>query len=513
MALEFEFPDTGEGVTEGTFLEWLVEEGEGVEEDQAVAEVETDKAVVDVPAPASGTIKELKAEPGDTVKVGQVILVMDTGESGGAQDTTDESGEEIEAATETETSETGEKAEEPDKEGKDGSKQVGTTTSGDVLALPRVRHLAEEKGIDLASIKTGERITEEEVLEAADGAKKEGEGEKETQSGEKTVEHASSGETIGSKKVAETPGDVLATPAVRKLARQKGLDISTVKGSGRDGKITRQDVLDAAEGGKEGAKTAEETGPETESESGTEPVSSEGKTVSTEEGEVERVPMSGIQKTVAERMSESKFTAPHVTHVEKAEVTKLVELRNEKKEEVEVHLTYLPFIMKAAMLALEDFPELNAELDEKEEEFVLKKYYDFNIAVDTEHGLMTPLIEEVDEKSIIELAGQIVEKAEKAKQRELSPRELRTGTFSITNIGAIGGEAFTPILNYPQTAILGVGKISETAEVVDGEVEPRHTVKLSLSYDHRVVDGATAARFMNRLVENLEDPEHMLMEL
>ncbi len=510
MALEFEFPDTGEGVTEGTFLEWLVEEGEEVEEDQAVAEVETDKAVVDVPAPASGIIKELKAEPGDKVKVGQVILVME--KDGGKKETGAETGEEEPEEVEIDEKEESEEAE--TSEGKTGNRETRSATpetSGKILALPKVRHMARERGVDLASIRTGERITKEEVLEAAGGAK-ESAGEKggKPESGKPQEDVSSRGKdaTGGRKDVKQTPGNVLATPSVRKLARQEGVDISTVEGSGRRGKITRDDVMNAAEGGK-----GEEVGQEPDSGAGPEPVSSGGKTVSTEEGEVERVPMTGIRKTVAERMKKSKFTAPHVTHVEKADVTELVELREEKKEEVDVHLTYLPFIMKAAMLALRDFPELNAELDEEEDEVVLKKYYSFNIAVDTEQGLMVPVVEEVDEKSILELAEDIAGKAERAREGELSASEMQGGTFSITNIGVIGGEAFTPIINYPQTAILGIGKISETAEVIEGEVEPRYTVKLSLSYDHRVVDGATAARFMNRVVENLEDPEHMLMEL
>jgi pyruvate dehydrogenase E2 component (dihydrolipoamide acetyltransferase) len=261
-------------------------------------------------------------------------------------------------------------------------------------------------------------------------------------------------------------------------------------------------VLTAAEGGTSGkdADAEKRTG---------EPSSLE----TTEEGKIERVEMSGIRKTIASKMEESRFTAPHVTHVEKADVTELVELRNQKKEEVDVHLTYLPFIMKAVVLGLKEFPNLNAELDEENSEIVRKLYYNFNMAVDTENGLMVPVIKDVDDRNILELAEQIVEKAEHAKDGGLEPDEMKGGTFSITNLGVIGGEEFTPIINYPQTAILGIGKIQETAEVVDGMVQPRNTVKLSLSYDHRVVDGAEAARFMNAVVENLENPEKMLLKI
>ncbi|MFB6147243.1 MAG: dihydrolipoamide acetyltransferase family protein, partial [Candidatus Nanohaloarchaea archaeon] len=321
------------------------------------------------------------------------------------------------------------------------------------------------------------RVTEEDVKQA---------------SGENVeVEEGPGEEKAEIKESQETPAnaDVTASPSVRRLAREKGIDLEKVKGSGKGGKITRQDVLDAETGG------------------------SSSETVSTGEKEVERVELSGIRKQIGEKMEKSRFTAPHVTHVEKVDVEKLVQLREEKKEDVDAHLTYLPFVMKAAQVGLQEYPELNAELDEENEEVVRKKFYDFNIAVDTGRGLMVPVVENVDGKTIMELAGDIEEKVERTRKGELSQEEMEGGTFSITNIGAIGGEEFTPIINYPQTAILGIGRIEKTAEVVEGEVQPRHTVKLSLSYDHRVIDGATAARFMNTVRKNLEDPGELLMEI
>ncbi|MFB6208146.1 MAG: 2-oxo acid dehydrogenase subunit E2 [Candidatus Nanohaloarchaea archaeon] len=463
MAEEFEFPDTGEGVTEGKFLEWLVDEGEDVEEDQSVAEVETDKAVVEIPAPSNGTIKALKVKPGDTVKVGQVIMTIETGESGGKEETVEESEPDTEVEEVEEKQErTPEKKTEP---------RTSAATSGDVLALPKVRKLAREKGVDLASIKTGERITEEEVRKA-------------TSSGDTGTRTTKSRSTD----TESTPEDVKATPSVRKLAREKGVNLDNVKGSGRGGKITREDVLSAESGG--GTKTS-----------------------STEHGEVERVEMTATRRTIADRMEESKFTAPHVTHIDTADVTRLAEMREEVKDRYDAHLTYLPFIMKASVQALKDYPDLNAELDEENSEILRKKFYDFNIAVDTERGLMVPVVEDVDEKNMVELAGAIVDQVEKAQEGSLRREDMEGGTFSITNIGAIGGEGFTPIINYPQVAILGVGKIQETPQVVDGEIVPRTTVKLSLSYDHRVVDGATAARFLNEIKERLEKPEDMMVNL
>ncbi|MFB6180283.1 MAG: 2-oxo acid dehydrogenase subunit E2 [Candidatus Nanohalobium sp.] len=457
MTLEFEFPDTGEGVTEGKFLEWKVSEGDEVEEDQVLAEAETDKAVVEIPSPSNGVIKTLKASPGDQVEVGEVILEMETeGEEVGEEASNQDSKEDEEV----------DEVEEDETVSYQGS-------SGDVLALPKVRKLAEDKNVDLESIKVGERITEEEVLEAAG---------KEDSTASEVAEDSSEG--------------VKATPAVRKLAREKKVDITEIEGSGRGGKITRNDVLDAAE--KE----------ETEKD---ERPSGQDRSVDID-GEVERVEMNNVKRLTAERMAESKFTAPHVTHMDTADVSHLVNLREEVREDVDVHLTYLPFIMKACYLAMQEFPDLNAELDEENDEVVRKKFYDFNIAVDTDRGLLVPKIKDVDSKNIVELASDINETAEEAREGKIDREKLEPGTFSISNIGVIGGEGFTPIINYPQVAILGVGKIQETPQVVEGEIKPRHTVKLSLSYDHRVVDGAKAARFMNKVIENLEKPEEMLME-
>ncbi len=492
--LKFKLPDTGEGVTEGTFLEWLVEEGEEVEEDQTVAEVETDKAVVDVPAPADGTIKELRAEPGDTVDVGEVIMVMD---AGGGSDNAESTGDEEVEGDGDSAGEEQQEEKESEVEGEeevDAENDTNTSSSGDVLALPKVRKLAEEKNVDLDRVNgsgPGGRITEDDVnAEAGDKTV--------AKDAEKDRKDSSPEQDTGTGDTSETPAnvDVKATPAVRKLAREKSIDLTGVKGSGRGGKITREDVLEAASGGS--SKSVDEE---------------KGETTSTERGEVERVEMSPSNKVVAEKMEESRFTAPHVTHIEKVDITELVELREDKKDEVDVHLTYLPFIMKAVLVGLKDYPDLNAELDEESEEVVRKKYYDFNIAVDTERGLRIPVIDSIDDRTIVELAQSIGEKVDKTLEGEISKDEMEGGTFSITNLGVIGGDAFTPIINPPQVAILGIGKISETAEVVDGEIVPRHTVKLSLSYDHRVIDGATAARFMNTVVENLEDPGELLMEI
>jgi pyruvate dehydrogenase E2 component (dihydrolipoamide acetyltransferase) len=472
--LKFEFPDTGEGVTEGQFLEWQIEEGEDIEEDQVVGEAETDKAVVEIPAPADGTVESLKVSSGDTVEVGEVIMELDTGDVG----------EESEISEpEVEKKDTKEESEQTSYEKEESDEENTTEPQGEVLALPKVRKLAEEKKVDLASIKTGERITEEEILEAAE------ERHKQTVEENKTEENAKKKESE-----VKASKDVDATPAVRKLAREKGVDIGKVLGSGRGGKVTREDVLDFKQRLKK--KNVEKKSTE-----------------ETSQSSVKEKKLSNLEENVASKMEESKFSAPHVTHIEKADITKLVEIREEAESDVDAHLTYLPFIMKACVLAAKEYPRANAHFDGENMEIDVKETYNFNIAVDTEKGLLVPRIDNVDEKNLLEIAKDLGDTVERAQNGEVSAKEMQPGSFSITNIGVIGGEAFTPIINPPQTCILGIGKIQETAEVVNGGLEPRNTVKLSFSYDHRVLDGATAARFVNEVVENLEKPEEMMVEI
>lgn len=465
MVLEYEFPDTGEGVTEGKFLEWKVNEGDIIEEDQVLAEAETDKAVVEVPAPADGKVEELIPEPGDQVEVGEIIMKMQTTEEDEKEETNQEE--------QKETKNTKNKRESP----------ITQSTSKKVLALPKVRKLAAENNINLEDIKNSGRVTEEEIREVA--------GESTTSGTENQPQHSES---------ESTSKEVKATPSVRKLAREKEIDLAKVDGSGRGGKITREDVLNA---NSEVSSSKHRENKE----------SREPKIENVSNSSEERKELSALRKGIAKKMEESRFTKPHVTQVDKADVTDLVDLREREKDKLDVHLTYLPFIMKATLEGLKDFPELNAEFDSDNQEIILKKNYNFNIAVDTEEGLVVPVVESIDDKSIVDLANGISNAVERAKNHQISRKEMDKGTFSITNLGVIGGEEFTPIINPPQTAILGIGKIEETAEVVDGEVTPRHTVKLSLSYDHRVIDGATAARFLNTVIENLENPEKLLMRL
>lgn len=535
--MEFKFPDTGEGVTEGQFLEWKISEGDKVDEDQIVGEAETDKAVVDIPAPSDGTVKELRASPGDMVKVGDVIMILDT-------DTTTEvekeskktdktkSDEKVDTSAKNNSSEHNSNSSGQvdavmggspsassydDKENKEnsGSEQdssrenssKSSNSSEDVLAMPRVRKQAREEGINLSQLDVDGKITLDD-LEDSDTEQDENKISKPEKNVEKTENSDESSKSVDVSK------DVNATPSVRRLAREHHIELSMIDGSGKGGKITREDVLTAAGEDKEESPTDKTTHSEDDLKNN----NLEKNKVSTSEaeefsGDVERIPLSGMRKAIGDKMTKSRFTAPHVTHVEKVDITELVELRESVKGEVDAHITYLPFIMKALVSSLKRHPDLNAVLDEENSEIIRKKFYDFNIAVDTERGLLVPKIDNVNDKNLVELAESISEKVKKSQDNNLSRDEMSNGTFSITNLGVIGGRAFTPIINYPQIAILGIGRIEETAEVVDGEIVPRNTVKLSLSYDHRVVDGAEAAKFMNKIKENLENPRELILEL
>ncbi len=421
MAYGFKFPDVGEGITEGEIVKWRVRKGDKVKEDQVLVEVETDKAVVELPSPKTGTILELHAEEGKVVKVGDVIVTI---------------GEEGEAAVP--------KVEKP---------LIKPETAAGVVGF---------------------------LEEAPEGA----------------VEKPAAPPV---KPVVEKP-EVLATPKVRKLAKELGVDISQVKGTGAEGMITEEDVRRAAEAL---AKPKEAAKP---------------RVVKKYDmwGYVKRVPLKGIRRTTAKHMRESVDIAAHVTHMDEADITHLWRIREKEKlvaEKKGIRLTFLPFVVKATIAALKEEPYFNSSLDDESQEIVLKQYYNIGIAVDIEgEGLMAPVIKGADQKSILDIAKEIQELAEKARQRKIDLADLQGGTFTITNIGSIGGTHATPIINYPDCAILGMGRVRELPRVVEGKIKARKILPLSLTFDHRIVDGAGAARFMNIVLKHLEDPHLILIE-
>lgn len=298
---------------------------------------------------------------------------------------------------------------------------------------------------------------------------------------------------------------ILATPVARKLAKDLNIDINTVEGTGPVGRVLKKDIYRVHE--ERNNKSVKE-----------EKIALQTKEVEVPEikiaGEVERIPLTMLRKTIAKNMVLSKTVIPHAAAIEEFDVTELVKFRKEQKEMAEkngVHLTYMPFIIKALVLTLKDFPEFNASYDEKNEELILKKYYNIGIATDTPDGLMVPVVKDADKKGILEIAKEVTELSEKARNKTISLDKLQDGTVSITNFGAVGTLAGIPVIKYPEVAILGIGKITKKPVVVDDQIAIRDILMITLSIDHRVIDGADSGRFLNRLKEYLNNPMLLIL--
>jgi len=542
MAFEYELPDVGEGIAEGEIVKWHVSPGDRITEDQIMADVETDKAVVDLPAPVTGTLLELHAEEGEMVPVGNVVATIEV-EADVSEEADTESGEPADDTGEAGASDPaagGAAAGEPSPDGTDadtGDAIQAATGDGRVFAPPNVRRLARELGVDITAIEgsgPSGRITEADVRSAAsdeeptepkqaitrkdddaDGAEATGG----TAAGADGTEATPSSQTAAATTVETADRErTLATPATRGLAREHGVDIDEVPtDKTREGEafVEKADIrafVEAQEAAQAppaeaaaGATAEPTTAAGTSAESGT----------AASGDRVTREPYRGIRRTIGQQMEKSAFTAPRASHHDQADVSELVETREKLKERAEqqgVKLTYMPFVIKAIVAALEEYPVLNSELDEEAGEILYKQYYNVGIAVATDAGLMVPVVKDADEKGLLQLASEINDLASRARDREISPDEMQDGTFTITNFGAFGGEYALPIINHPETAILGLGSIEQRPVVEDGEVVARHTLPLSLAIDHRVIDGAEAAQFANTVIEYLENPTLLLLE-
>ncbi|MCF8235739.1 MAG: 2-oxo acid dehydrogenase subunit E2 [Bacteroidales bacterium] len=435
MIKELKLPEIAENVDTATVLSLLVSEGDTIEKEQNVAEMESDKATFDLPSEIAGTVKEIKVSEGDDVKVGDVVLTVET----------DEEGEEKEKE---------EEGKEEEKEGKEEEVK------------------AEEK----------KKIAEKEKEEKKEKGKEEKEEEVEA---EKEKEPEFKGK------------EVPASPSVRRLARELGVDIHKVEGTGPADRITSDDVKSFA---KEAVQKSDQKG------------------IATDDyqlpdfskyGEIEKKPMDSIRKRTAKNMQASWQTIPHVFQFDKADVTELEHFRKKYGKQVEKEggkLTVTAIMLKIAASALETFPGFNASLDLKNKEIIYKKYINIGVAVDTERGLLVPVIREVDKKSITELSVELGEVAEAARNKKIKPDQLQGGNIAISNLGGIGGTNFTPIIYRPNVAIIGMSRTVTEPVYIDGEFKPRMMLPLSLSYDHRLIDGAEAARFLRWLCEALENP-------
>lgn len=420
----FKLPDVGEGIAQAEVVEYLVKPGEAVKADQPVVRIETDKAVVELPSPVSGTVAEVSFKPGDTANVGDTLLVIET---------------EAKAAK----------------------------------AVPR----GEEK-----------KPPPKEAKEAPSKEEKKAPSEKEEE--------------------APAATQILATPHTRKLARELHVDIEAVKGSGAHGRITDEDVRKAAEEAPAPLPTApKEAAVQVPSTAGFD---------FEKYGPTRRVPLKGVRKRIAEVMVRSVSTIPHVTHFDEADVTELVAVVEREKSLAEkrgIKLTVLSFLAKAAAAALKEFPSVNSSLDDETAELVYKDYINIGIATDTEAGLMVPVIRDVDRKSILQIAAALQELSRKARERSIDLEELRGGTFTLTNVGAVGGTYATPVILHPQVAILCSLRAEPRPVVRDGQIVIRTIMPLTLSFDHRVLDGAEAGRFTNHIVDLLQDPMRMLVDV
>lgn len=455
---ELKFPDVGEGVTEGTIVKWVVKVGDTIKVDDILAEVETDKAIVEWPSSEAGTITQLKANAGDVIKVGQVVVVLD-----GAS-----SGEKSEAVAPT-------------------NKESPPTPP----PQPTVEKDGAEKSI--------EDTKEEPAKEDAAGVIG-------------TLEVAVEEEHFNIKQQNEKESNqvVKALPAIRAAAKSFGVDLSTLKGSGANGSITMDDVAKAKAKASPSNSTQTIETPSANVKEAAKPLK---KLKYNFFGHLDYTPYKGIRKIIGDNMLESHLNTAPVSHHDKADVSDLHDIRKKEKatyEKFGVKLTPLAFIVKAVCLALEKHPLVNSTI--VGEDIMSYKYMNIGIAVDTQQGLLVPTIVKAQDKSIQDIAKEIQELAQKARDKKLNVAEMKNGTFTITNYGSIGGIFATPVINYPQAAILGLGRAKDEPVIVDGKILARTMQPMSLTFDHRVLDGAEAARFMNTLKEYLEDPNRIMVE-
>ncbi len=470
-------PELGENITAGDVLRVLVQAGDTLTKDQPVLELETDKATIEVPSSLSGQVKEIKVKAGDKVKVGQVILSVQEG--GGSP------------AARNPPAET---------TGAESAPAAPAAENGPVKNAPAEK--AETPGESTDSLAEGQRASAADkpgVVADAPGV----DGERAPQRGragasgvEKVVDFSR-----GTRPSAESPAEpeqppAPAAPSVRRMARELGVDINDVSGSGAGGRISAEDVkahvnrlvtAAMAPGGAAAAVLPDFS----------------------RWGEIERQPMRAVRRKTAEHLLAAWTTIPHVTQHDLADVTALEDLRKRFAKQVEAaggNLTVTAIAVKVVASALKVFPQFNVSVDMSAEEIIQKKYVHIGVAVDTDRGLLVPVIRDADTKNITQLSVELAPLSEKARQRKLSLDEMQGGCFSISNLGGIGGTAFTPIVNTPEVGILGISRAHLEPVYQGTELVPRLLLPLSLSYDHRVVDGADGIRFLRWIVEALEQP-------
>ena len=446
---EFKLPELGENISQGDLVRLMIAPGAKVSEGQPVMELETDKAVVEVPSSVTGVVKEIKVKEGEKVKVGQVIFTLE----GGAP------------------------------------AQPARTRNAPV------EHVSGQHGARLAfqAAIRAEGKTEEQAL-PPDQPKA-------------AAPAFSMPAQLGKVAGTEHRQPIPAAPHVRRLAREVGVDIYNVKGTGPGGRISEDDVKAFAKSLLSAAASAAQAPPRAGH------FAQPQLPDFTKWGKTERVSMRGVRRKTAEHLSESWNTIPHVTQHDRADITELEHLRARfapKAEEAGGKMTVTAIALKVCAAALKVFPQFNASIDIEKEEIVYKQYINIGVAADTDRGLLVPVIRDVDKKNIVELAVELSQLSKKARDKKITAEDMQGGTFTITNLGGIGGIGFTPIVNHPEVAILGLSRSRMEPEWIGsretGKFEPRLILPLSLSYDHRLIDGADAARFLRWIAEAFEQP-------
>jgi pyruvate dehydrogenase E2 component (dihydrolipoamide acetyltransferase) len=471
MPTDFTLPELGENVTAGDVVRVLVSPGDTIAHDQPILELETDKATIEVPSSVSGTVKDLKVKQGDRVKVGQVVLTVDEGG---------------EAADQKSASPAGAKARE--------SKSDEQRTD---KPKPQPAGAPTEGGLSQAAPGKGDEKPDRPSAAGQSDRAAEGEPPRQKPRGEVVEISRGARATPAPQPEPEAEGPLPpAAPSVRRLARELGVDIRRVRGSGVGGRISQDDVQayvrDAMASGAASAPAAGAALPDV------------GRW-----GDVERQPMSNIRRKTAEHLSLAWNTIPHVTQHDRADITALEALRKQYSPQAEKaggKLTITAIALKIVERALRRFPQFNASVDAARNEIVYKKSIHIGVAVDTERGLLVPVIRDVDRKGILDLSVELSTISDKARAGKLSLEEMQGGGFTITNLGGIGGTSFTPIVNWPEVAILGISRGAYEPVWINNQFEPRLVLPLSLSYDHRVIDGADAARFVRWVAEAFEQP-------
>ncbi|HIZ96175.1 MAG TPA: 2-oxo acid dehydrogenase subunit E2 [Candidatus Ligilactobacillus excrementavium] len=530
---QFNLPDIGEGIAEGTVGEWHVKEGDEVKEDGDLVQIENDKSVEELPAPVGGKISKILVPEGETAEVGQPLVELEVADGKGnvSGGETEEKPAETkkEAAPATDGGQETYAFKLPDvgegmAEGtigewyvKEGDK---VEADGDLVSIENdksTEELPAPVSGTVTKILVGEGDTADVGQTIVEFAVAAGQGNVESGTSEAAAPAESSEEKSEASAPAATPtGEkqdhslpVLAMPGVRAYARDKGADLTQISGSGNHGQILKADIDSFLAGGTATAETETTEQPAEKQKAAAAPVST------SPDWPEHTEKMSGVRFATAKAMSRSNDNIPHVHIFDEVVVDKMWNHRKKYKELAAskgVHLTFLAYVTKALAVVLKEFPIFNSQVDMDNKQSIFKDYINVGIATDTDRGLFVPNVKHADQQSLFDIARSISANTEKAKDGKLSSGDMSHTGISITNIGSVGGGFFTPIINFPEVAILGIGKISPEPVVIDGEVKSARVLKLTMAFDHRVIDGATAQRAVNRLKELLGDPELLLME-